>query len=279
MIAHSYRYHAPADASEAVQVLARAGENATVIAGGTWVVPQLSDGSRRPSDVIDLRRADLKGVATSDGAVEIGACTTYSGLEAEPAAPSLLRTLARGITGGGQIRNQGTVGGSACYANPASDVPAALVALDATLHLAGADAERDVAARAFFRGAYDTDRRPDELLTTIRVPRAAAGSRLGYVKFKLSEGSWPIVTAASVLSADGAIAALVVGGAAGAPATIDVGSLSADDLDALADRVRNTITEPWSDVLAPGEYRRAISGVIAARAVRQALASDEEVPA
>ena len=119
--------------------LLRATDGPTVlIGGGTWVVPEMSHGKRRPARVIDLRRAGLGGVREDgDGAGD----RRYDHLHGSAGVPAvatrlpLLRTLARGITGGAQIRNGGTVGGSACYASPASDMPAALVALGATLRL------------------------------------------------------------------------------------------------------------------------------------------------
>src|SRR5438034_798571 len=119
--------------------------------------------------------------------------------------------MAIGITGGGQIQNRGTVGGSACYAFPSSDVPAALVALGATLRLASAGGRREAAAADFFTGAFGADVRPGEVLAEIRIPAPPAGARQGYYKFKLCESSWPIATAACVLGGDGA-STLALGG-------------------------------------------------------------------
>jgi CO/xanthine dehydrogenase FAD-binding subunit len=270
MIRDRFAYHAPHSLEEATALLAEVGERATVLGGGTWVVPEMARGIRRPAHVVDLRRLDLAGTAAQNGHVTIGPRTTYAQLEAAAEVPPLLRTMAKGITGGAQIRNQGTIGGSACYANPGSDVPGALVALDATLTLASAGGDREVAAGDFFRGAYATDRRPDEVLTAIRVARVADGARQAYVKFKLVEGSWPIVTASCVTGEDGVIRSLVIGGAAGAPVQVDV-----SDGEDVAQRVVDAVVEPWSDALAPGEYRKVISGVIAKRAVLAAREGSE----
>lgn len=266
MIRGVFEYHAPNTLEEVADLLAHGGEDTDVIGGGTWVVPEMTRGVRRPARIVDLRRVDLAGLAERDGHITIGPRTTYTQLERSDIAPELLRTMASGITGGPQVRNQGTIGGSACYANPASDVPGVLVALGATLRLTSARGEREVAAADFFRGAFTTDRSPDEVLSLIIVPTPADDVRYGYEKFKLVQGSWPIVTASCATEADGTINSLVIGGAATIPIRVEAGGVTGD-LDALAARVFDAVAEPWTDVLAPGKYRRAISGVIAKRAV------------
>lgn len=264
MISTSFSFHAPESADEAVELLARDDGPTELIGGGTWVVTEMSHGKRRPARVIDLGRAGLGGVRVAGDGLVIGATTTYTDLLESPLVGErlpLLRTLALGITGGAQIWNRGTVGGSACYANPASDMPAALVALEATLRLRSVDGVRDCAAAEFFQGAFSADVRDGEILTEISVGPCTDS---GYVKFKLSESSWPIVTAAYV--AGPGDARVVLGGAQAAPLRIDLTAGTAG----LAERVEEAVTEPWSDVLADGDYRRAIAGVIAERAVAQA---------
>ncbi|MCT2581582.1 FAD binding domain-containing protein [Actinophytocola gossypii] len=249
--------------------------DALIVGGGTMVVPELTHGRIRPSALVDLGRAGLAGVTTAAGTTVVGAMTTYT--ELEHSAVPLLATMAHGITGGPQIRHRGTVGGSASYANPSSDVPACLVALDARLLLAWAGGVREVAAADFFLGAFRTVREPDEVLAAITVPDVTT---FGYVKFKLVEGSWPIVTAATVVRADSL--RVVLGGAAPVPAAVTLDLPSAGTADpAWRDHVRTAVTEgieiaggPWDDVLAPGEYRARIAPVIAARSVARAL--DEE---
>ena len=274
MIRHRFAYSAPAELSEAVDLLAATGEDTTIVGGGTWVVPELHNGRRSPRHLLDLRRLELDECMRDGAETVVGAATTYSAIEAAADAPALLRAMAAGITGGAQIRNQGTIGGSACYANPASDVPGVLVALDATLRLRSSGGARDIAAAEFFTGPYATALRPDELLEHVRVPEAASALSHGYVKLKLVAGSWPIVTAAALVGHRGAITMLVVGAAAACPVRIAV--------DAEADAVEieraasAAIDEPWADALADGEYRRAVAGVIAKRAVAAARASQGE---
>lgn len=274
MIRNRFTYHVPSTVQEVTDLLAQGGDDTDLISGGTWVVPEMTRGLRRPAQVIDLRRIDLAGVSRQNGTITVGPLTTYTELETSDAAPALLREMARGITGGAQVRNQGTVGGSACYANPASDVPGALVALEATMRLSSARGDRDVPAAEFFRGAYETERGSDEVLSAILLPAPADGMRCGYEKFKVAQGSWPIVTAACTTDGEGAVRSLVVGGAAATPVRVDVGD-GPLDLDVLAQQVFDAIAEPWTDALAPGKYRKAISGVIAKRAVQAALNTSE----
>jgi CO/xanthine dehydrogenase FAD-binding subunit len=254
------RYTRPADVDGVTAALADG--DAVVVGGGTMVVPEMTHGRVRPSAVVDLAKAGLAGVARDGDGWVIGAMTTYTEL-ARSNVP-LLAIAARGITGGPQIRNRGTVGGSASYANPSSDVPAVLVALGARMRLARRGGAREVPAAEFFAGAFRTAREPDEVLTAITVPGTAAAA--GYVKFKLVEGSWPIVTAAALA---GPTIRVVLGGAAAAPVAVELERASWRAR--LRSEVDRLLTEPWDDVLAPGHYRARIAPVIAARAVAGAL--------
>jgi carbon-monoxide dehydrogenase medium subunit len=265
MIRDRFEYHQPGSADEAVAVRGGDAAGAAVISGGTWTVPNMDQGITRPTHVVDLRRAGMSGVQAENGHVRIGPTTTYAQLSASPDTPPLLRAVADGITGGQQVRNRGTVGGSACYGNPASDVPGALVALEARMVIGSPRGQREVDAEGFFRGGFETAVGDDELLVGIVVARPAEGERQAYVKFKVAQGSWPIVTAGCRLDADGSIKRLVVGGAAATPVVVPPD---------LHDDASAAIEEPWSDVLAPAKYRKVSSTVIARRAVEAARATD-----
>ncbi|GAB3434652.1 FAD binding domain-containing protein [Actinophytocola sediminis] len=244
-----------------------------VVGGGTMVVPELTRRQVRPAGVVDLSRAGLGGLTRDGDSWVLGAMVTYT--ELERATVPLLSTVARGITGGPQIRNRGTVGGSACYANPSSDMPACLVALGARLRLARAGGVREVAAAEFFLGAFRTVREPDEVLTAIVV--SDVDGPTGYLKFKLVEGSWPIVTAATVVGSTRL--RVVLGGTAAVPVAVELDPPSAGTTDpAWRAHVTTVVTTGiddagggWDDVLAPGSYRRRIAPVIAARSVADAL--------
>jgi carbon-monoxide dehydrogenase medium subunit len=278
VIRTNLRYHAPATVDEACRILAGS-EAGAVIGGGTMLVPRMTRGERSVLDAVHLRNLGLETIEQRDDTVEIGAGVTYTQILEAPAGavPQVLTTMARGITGGAQIRNQGTLAGSAAYANPSSDVPAVLVALDAAFEVHGVHGHRTVPATEFFRGAFQTALQPDEILTRISMRRD--GVRAGYAKLKLSESSWPIVTAAAVASPrpDGAWDhRLVIGGASATPVVVpaEVLANAGSDLDAegagrVRQAVQDAVVEPWSDELAPGSYRRQVSGAIALRAIAQ----------
>jgi aerobic carbon-monoxide dehydrogenase medium subunit len=253
-----FDYEAPESAEAAVALLA-AGDDARVLAGGTWVVPEMQTGASRPALVVDLRSAELSGIEAAGEAVRVGATATYADLIGSPIVRErlpLLHEMALGITGGWAIRSQGTIGGSLAAARPQSDVPAVLVALGAVAHVASAGGERAVPAAELIAGPMRSGLRPGELLTALEIP-VQAGPH-GYVKLKRGWSSWPIATAAAV-ARDGALERLVLGGVAGTPVEVDVATLEPQ------------LGEPWEDELAPAAYRAAVAGPIAARAAAKAM--------
>jgi carbon-monoxide dehydrogenase medium subunit len=276
VIRTNLRYHAPFSVEDACRILA-ASESGAVIGGGTVLLPRMTRDERSVLDAVHVRNLGLSEIEQAGDTVLIGAGVTYTEvLEArEGLVPSLLTTMARGITGGAQIRNQGTLVGSAAYANPGSDVPAVLVALDTTLLIQGTRGTREVRAAQFFRGPFVVDLGPDEIVTQLSIPHAEGAS--GYAKLKLSESSWPIVTAAAVAapSTDGGWRyRLAIGGACGVPIPVDLGFLGRDrfELDAetagqVRQNVQDTLGELWSDELAPGSYRQQVAGPIALKAL------------
>jgi CO/xanthine dehydrogenase FAD-binding subunit len=279
MIRHRFAYEAPESVAEAVGLLADG--SATVLSGGTWVVPELTRAQRTAGRVVDLRRAGLDRVrAAADGGLLIGAATTYATLARDPLvavrAP-LLAHMAAGITGGAQLRNVATIGGSACYASPSSDVPGALVAVGATLALAREGGARELAAQEFFADAFATDLRPGELLTEIAVPAPPPGVRWGYRKLKLCGSSWPIATAACMAGTgdDGRPTGLrlVLGGVAATPLVVDVGDAESAGA-AIAVAAGRAVTQPYADDLADGDYRRRVAPVLATRALEDVLHVD-----
>lgn len=273
MIRRHPRYHSPTTVDAALQLLDVHGEDAAVIGGGTMIVPRLTRGERQPGHLLDLRRAAMSGVAVTPDHMHLGATTTYSALVdagLNDSEHGLLNTLANGITGGWQIRNQGTIGGSAAYANPASDIPTALVALDATLLLRAADSARAVPARDFFLGPFTTALTNRELLVGIELPQTNSIS--SYFKFKLAESSWPIVTAACRYQPATSELDVTIGGSFEVPITRRFSPEVAllDQRDAHAElRAAFTDHATWTDALATGEYRRRITPVIAWRAMQR----------
>ncbi|MFD0746137.1 FAD binding domain-containing protein [Phytohabitans flavus] len=159
MIRYDIRYHRPTTAEEASAVLLGAGAEGVVIGGGTVVVPQMVRNERRARDVVDLRGLGIDKLTVHTDHVEIGAMVTYGTvLRAERLAGSsvLLQQLAGVVTGGCQILNLGTLGGSAAYASPCLDVPGALVAVGASMCAHGPDGPREIPAGS----SSSTRRRP-----------------------------------------------------------------------------------------------------------------------
>jgi aerobic carbon-monoxide dehydrogenase medium subunit len=269
MIRTKLRYHAPTSVPAAVQLLTEHRGRVAVLGGGTILVPMMSRGERNVDHLVDLAQIGLDAITRDGDWLVIGARTTYAAaIDSEPVARAapLLACAARGITGGAQLRNQATIGGSACLANPASEIPAVLVALRARMSIAGPDGLRHLSAAKFFTGAFATALDDSEFLTGISVPIQEA--RFGYYKLKHCEGSWPIATAAATLGAGRYWVTL--GGVADTPVR-----LPAEPEDDLDDRVRAAIPTPWADQLAPASYRRDVAPAVARRALSQLGGPDE----
>ena len=205
MIKRRFTYHCPASIDEAIAAVAEVGSDAEIVGGGTWVVPEMTHGTRNPGAVVDLRNAGLAGASKSKGGLSVGAMTTYAELASSKLVQQragALATMAAGITGGAQVRYQGTLGGSACYATPSSDAPGALVGLGATMRLRSSSGTRAVDASEFFTGAFESDVEEGEVLEAITLPAPPENARFGHYKLKLVESSWPIATATCVVGLD-----------------------------------------------------------------------------
>lgn len=245
-----------------------AADSPVVVGGGTVITPQIARGPLAPDLLIDLRRLpDAARVRTDGGTTTLGPMVTYTTLIRDTAAPPLLRHIASGITGGPQIRNQGTIAGSACYANPASDVPAGLVVSGAVMRIAGPDGIRTVEAENFFRGAFTTALTAEEALVAVDLPEHAGSPDFGYCKIKRSESSWPIATAAA-LGSDGGTVKLIIGAAVTRPVTITVRPEEhPPDPAAIDEAVDRQGAAWWQDELAGVGYRRRITAVALTRAL------------
>lgn len=260
------RYHRPATASEASEILAVHHGNAAVLGGGTQLLPRMMRDEVHVEHVVDIGDIDgLGDIGALDGQVVVGARVTYADVLASDMlreSVPLLPRLAAGVTGGRQITQQATLVGAACHNYPGTDVPGALVALRARMRLHGPEGIREVPAADFFRDAHVTDVRAGEFVTGFAVE---PGARAGYCKVKHAAGSWPIATASAVRDADGQLG-VTLGAVAAVPVRIEL-----TEVEGLADRVRAAVTTPWSDVLAPAEYRVAIAGVVARRALTELM--------
>ena len=278
MITGSFVFCSPANLADALQALDAEREAVKLVAGGTWVVPNLA-GAAGTRFVMDLRRLPLRDIVDDGTHIIIGACVTYAALSASQCIARevpLLARMAEQITGGPQIRGRGTLGGAVCYANPSSDTPACLLALGAAFTLASARGTRMISASEFFQGAYRTACRPDEMLTAIKIARRSSDTLVAYHKLKICEGSWPIATAACLLQpmASGYAAKIGIGGASPVPLLHEM-FLAAKPNDAdirhAARSAASMISEEWCDELGGAGYRRAVAPAVIETALRRAL--------
>jgi aerobic carbon-monoxide dehydrogenase medium subunit len=191
MKAAAFDYHRPASVDAAVGLLAELGDEAKVLAGGQSLVPVMAMRLGRPEHIVDVNRvAELEGVTRSDGTLRVGALTRHRALERDEviAGAAPLLTRAAPYIGHFQIRNRGTLGGSLAHADPAAELPAVAVALDAGIEVRSARGTRRVPAGEFFVSAFMTALEPDELVTALHVPvwaraaeEALAGASVGEV--------------------------------------------------------------------------------------------------
>ena len=196
-----FRYARAGSLAEAIALLAASPGEAKLLAGGQSLVPMLNMRLVRPAVLVDVNGLrELTGITPApDGGLRIGALTRHADLAASPAVSErapLLAEAARHV-GHAAIRNQGTLGGSLAHADPAAELPAALVALDARVQVTGPRGAREIAAGAFFRGLLTTALEADEILTAVEVPAQAAG--WGFVEIARRPGDFALAGVAAVV--------------------------------------------------------------------------------
>jgi carbon-monoxide dehydrogenase medium subunit len=277
MIPAAFDYYAPTSVDEALALLGQH-EDAKVLAGGQSLLPVLRLRLAAPETIVDLGRIEeLRGVREDGDALVIGAMTPHSVVQSDPlvAEHARLISLATATIADPQVRHRGTFGGSLVHADPAGDLPAVALALDASFVIAGATGRRTVAAADFFEGVFSTVVAEDELLVEVRVPKHT-GWGAHYEKFTRIAQQWSIVAvAATVRLDDGAIAearvALTNMGSTPVRATAVEQSLIGQP--ATADAVREAAaraadgTSPPTDLNGDAEYRTHLATVLTRRAV------------
>jgi carbon-monoxide dehydrogenase medium subunit len=281
VIPSPFDYVAASSVEEAVQALAQAGEDAKVLAGGQSLVPVLRLRLATPTTLVDLNKiSELRGVREDGDAIVVGAMTTHhdvinNGLIAEHAA---LLALATQTVGDPQIRHRGTLGGALVHADPAGDLLAPAVALDAEMVIVGPSGRRTVPAGEFFVDLFTTAVGPDEVLVEIRIPKKT-GWGAHYEKFNRVAQAWSIVAvAAAVLTENETITqARVALTNMGATPVRAVGveqaligqQASAETIRAAAEHAADGTT-PTSDGNADADYREHLARVLTGRAVAAA---------
>jgi aerobic carbon-monoxide dehydrogenase medium subunit len=284
MIPAAFEYVRPSTVDEAVAALGSAGEDAKVLAGGQSLLPLLRLRLAAPSTLVDLGAiADLRGVREDGDALVIGAMTTHAAVLADPliARYAPLIAQATATVADRQVRHMGTLGGSLAHGDPAGDLPAVALAVDATMDVAGPDGRRGVPASEFFVDYFTTTLGPSDVLVAVRVPKWDGWSS-HYEKFNRMAQGWALVGVAAMVRRDnGSIAQARVALTNMGPTPVRAGAVeaalagaSASDsaVVAAADRAAEG-TSPSSDLSASAEYRAQLARVLTARAVQAALGS------
>jgi carbon-monoxide dehydrogenase medium subunit len=276
MLLSDVEYACPTSIAEALELL---GDDARPLAGGQTLVNVLKLRIAGPARLVDITRVpELRGISTlSDGSLEIGAATTYAEI-AEAVDIWAVRPLiaeVASIIADVQVRNRGTIGGNACLNLPTNHFPPVLVAVDATLEIAGPDGERSVAAEDFFESPFTTAVRPGELLTRIRMPARAQGGGDAFLAMAAGKESQSVVHVAASLRVgetveDARIALGCVGPRPVRASAVEralVGT-QADELDvrAAVQGLGETLS-PTSDVNASAGFKRHVAEVLVERVV------------
>jgi carbon-monoxide dehydrogenase medium subunit len=278
-----FDYVAPHSLDEAVAALAHGGPDAKILAGGQSLIPLLNFRLARPSLLVDINRvAELAYIRPGERDLAIGALTRQRAVErgAGLAGFQPLLIEAIGYVGHAAIRSRGTIGGSLAHADPAAELPAVAVCLDAVLTVVGPRGRRSIAAEDFFVGYLTTLLEPDEILVEAWFPPLRPHTGQAWVEFARRHGDFALAGVAVSLSmADDVVkdAHIVLTGVGGRPVraraaeTVLVGG-SVAERGAAAVNAAKTSIDPDADIHASKEYRVQLAGVLTERAIR--LASD-----
>ena len=272
MIPAAFDYVRAGSASEAIALLGEHGDEAKLLAGGHSLLPMMKLRLAVPSVVVDIGRVtDLSYINDGGDHIAIGALTRHRALETSDllAAECPLLGHVAGEVGDPQVRHRGTIGGSLAHSDPASDLPAAVLALGGTLVAQGPSGSREIAAGDFFTGYFESALAADEMLTEIRVPKAP-GDGWNYQKFNRRAQDWAIVGAAAVTVNGGTNVALVNMGsvplrASATEAALAGGASAADAAEQAAEG-----TDAPTDLNATPDYRNHLARVLTRRALEAA---------
>ena len=282
MIPAKFDYVRPGSLDEAIQALADGGDDVKVIAGGQSLLPLLRLRLAYPELLVDVGGLDeLRGVRDGGDALVIGARTTHYQLVHDPlvAEHAGLLAQATATVADPAVRHRGTLGGALAHGDPAGDLPAVILALEATLTARGPNGERQITAADFFVDYLTTSLEPDEILTAIRIPKLGPGWGYRYEKFHRTAQSWATVgVAALVRRSNGSVAEARIG--LTNMATVPVRATAAEQAASGAEASRAALnqaaahadegTEPPGDLHGAPDYRRHLARVLTGRALAAA---------
>jgi aerobic carbon-monoxide dehydrogenase medium subunit len=281
VIPSAFDYVAATTVDEAIQALSQAGDDGKVLAGGQSLLPVLRLRLATPTMLVDLNKiSELRGVRDDGDAIVVGAMTTHHDVLNDPLVRehAALLALATHTVGDPQIRHRGTLGGALVHADPAGDLPAPVVALDAEMVIVGPGGRRTVPAAEFFVDLFTTAVGPDEVLVEVRIPKKT-GWGAHYEKFQRVAQAWAIVgVAAAVRTEGGSIAEARVAltnmattpvRASGVEQALVGQPATAESIRAAAQHAAEG-TSPMSDGNADADYREHLARVLTGRALTAA---------
>ena len=279
MIPSKFDYVRPKSVDEAVAALTAGGEDSKVITGGQSMLPLLRLRLAAPSILVDCARIDeMKGVKDNGDSVTIGAATTHWDVLHNDIVKTHVKLLAdaTATVADPQVRHRGTFGGALAHGDPAGDLPAVVLALDATMEIAGAKGRRQVAAKDFFVDYFTTAVGPDEILVSITIPKLGKGWGTCYEKFNRTASGWAVVGVAAAVKVEGGKitdarigltnCAAVPVRASSVESALKGASISAAEIEAASQSAAEG-TRATSDLAANKEYREHLMRVVTARAV------------
>jgi carbon-monoxide dehydrogenase medium subunit len=279
MIPVAFDYERATSVDDALARLAASG-GGKLIAGGHSLVPLMKLRLSEPVRLVDIARIPgLSGIKEVGGRIEIGATTVHGDIASSQLlrdqCPMLAETAAE--IGDPQVRNRGTIGGSIAHADPAADFPAAILALDADIHLKGKSGARTVKASAYFRGFYDVDLSDGELITAIQFDPVRSAA---YVKLHQRASHYAVVGVAAVLDVKGGViqsARIALTGATTHAVRLTavekaLAGKKADGIAAACAAAANEVADVNADLHASADYRKAMIPVFTRRAIEKALA-------
>jgi len=281
VIPAKFDYLRPGSLDEAVHVLGNAGDDAKVIAGGQSLMPLLRLRLAQPELLVDVGGLDeLRGVRDQGDSLLIGARTTLYQLVNDPMVAEHCGLLAQtaGVIADPAVRHRGTIGGALAHADPAGDLPAVALALEATFTVRGSSGDREIPAADFFVDYLTTSLQPEEILTGIRVPKLG-GWGYHYEKFHRTAQSWATVGVAAVVRrSNGQVAEARVGltNMGPVPMRATATEAAAAGADASREALRSAAThadegtEPPGDLHGAPDYRRHLARVLTSRALAAA---------
>lgn len=277
-------YHAPSTLDECLHLLSKYGDEAALLAGGQSLVPLMRFRLAQPANVISIRGigGPLSSIQSSEVRVLIGASVTYSTVQRSAAVISACPGLPKAIelVATPAVRTRGTVCGNLCQADPASELPAIALIMEARFHLRATSGERVVEANEFFLGPYTTARRNDEILTGVEFQKRSADERVVVNEVARLHGGFPLSGVAVTLTpGEGTNLRSVSIGCFGvhptavrareAEAVLEEQGYTADGIAAAADALDRAI-EPHSDPFASAAYRRAVTRILFKRVIDEA---------